>query len=394
VQALVPSAKVAPRLVYAPDRLGGHALADREYMQLALDLAVRARGRTSPNPMVGSVIVRDGAIVGQGWHHRASEPHAEVLALRDAGEAARGSTMYVSLEPCCHTGRTGPCTEAVIGAGVSKVVVAMRDPNPLVAGKGITRLREAGIEVEENILESEAMLLNEVFIKFITKKLPFVVLKAAVSLDGKIATRTGDSRWITGPESREYGHRLRDTYDAILVGVGTVRQDDPSLTARLPGARDPVRIILDGRATTSPKARVFTQDSDAPTLVAVTGAAPEANTNTLKSAGAEIIVAGEGPRVDLAELMRELATRRISSVLIEGGGEVHASFIAAELPDKVVWFIAPKIIGGARAPGAVAGTGAQRMADVPLLDKVSVRRLGQDICIEGYFTHPVADRSE
>ncbi|MDP3044696.1 MAG: bifunctional diaminohydroxyphosphoribosylaminopyrimidine deaminase/5-amino-6-(5-phosphoribosylamino)uracil reductase RibD, partial [Bacillota bacterium] len=160
-------------------------------MQLALDLAVRARGRTSPNPMVGSVIVRDGAIVGQGWHHRASEPHAEVLALRDAGEAARGSTMYVSLEPCCHTGRTGPCTEAVIGAGVSKVVVAMRDPNPLVAGKGITRLREAGIEVEENILESEAMLLNEVFIKFITKKLPFVVLKAAVSLDGKIATRTG-----------------------------------------------------------------------------------------------------------------------------------------------------------------------------------------------------------
>ncbi|MDQ7790007.1 MAG: bifunctional diaminohydroxyphosphoribosylaminopyrimidine deaminase/5-amino-6-(5-phosphoribosylamino)uracil reductase RibD, partial [Clostridia bacterium] len=230
-------------------------------MQLALDLAVRARGRTSPNPMVGSVIVRDGAIVGQGWHHRASEPHAEVLALRDAGEAARGSTMYVSLEPCCHTGRTGPCTEAVIGAGVSKVVVAMRDPNPLVAGKGITRLREAGIEVEENILESEAMLLNEVFIKFITKKLPFVVLKAAVSLDGKIATRTGDSRWITGPESREYGHRLRDTYDAILVGVGTVRQDDPSLTARLPGARDPVRIILDGRATTSPKARVFTQDS-------------------------------------------------------------------------------------------------------------------------------------
>ncbi|MDA8097860.1 MAG: bifunctional diaminohydroxyphosphoribosylaminopyrimidine deaminase/5-amino-6-(5-phosphoribosylamino)uracil reductase RibD [Desulforudis sp.] len=354
-------------------------------MQLALELASCARGRTSPNPMVGAVLVRDDVIVGRGWHQRAGEPHAEILALKDAGEAARGATMYVSLEPCCHTGRTGPCTEAVIGAGVSRVIVAMRDPNPLVAGKGITRLRDAGIEVTDGVLESEARSLNEVFIKYITRRLPFVVLKAAVSLDGKIATHTGDSRWITGSEAREYGHRLRDTYDAILVGAGTVRQDDPSLTARLPGARDPVRIVLDSRGTIPPTARVITQTSDAPTLVAVTAGAPEASLKALESTGAGIVVAGEGSRVDLPLLMRELAARQITSVLVEGGGQVHASFIAARLPDKVVWFIAPKIIGGIRAPGAVSGLGAERMADVPVLDQVTVKRLGQDICIEGYF---------
>ncbi|MBE0467693.1 MAG: bifunctional diaminohydroxyphosphoribosylaminopyrimidine deaminase/5-amino-6-(5-phosphoribosylamino)uracil reductase RibD, partial [Candidatus Desulforudis sp.] len=202
---------------------------DQEYMQVALDLAVRARGRTSPNPLVGAVVVRNGRIIGRGFHARAGLPHAEIVALQQAGEKARDATLYVSLEPCCHHGRTGPCTEAVIAAGVRRVVIAMRDPNPKVAGKGVARLRQAGIEVTEDVLCEDATLVNEVYIKYISTRRPFVALKAAVSLDGRIATRTGDSRWITGQAAREYVHRLRDTYDSILVGIGTVLKDDPSL---------------------------------------------------------------------------------------------------------------------------------------------------------------------
>lgn len=360
---------------------------DRDYMQLALELAAQARGRTSPNPMVGAVVVRDGAIIGHGFHPRAGRPHAEVLALTVAGEAARGATMYVSLEPCCHHGRTGPCTEALIGAGIGRVVVAMRDPNPAVGGKGITRLRAAGIEVTEGVLEAQARRLNEVFVKYMTRRLPFIVLKAAVSLDGKIAAHTGDSRWITGPEAREYGHRLRDTYDAILVGAGTVRKDNPSLTTRLPGGgRDPVRIVLDSRGRISPAAQVLRQESAAPAIVAVTAQARRTDLRELEAAGAEIIVAGPGPRVDLTALMRELAERKVTSVLVEGGGEVHASFLAEGLPDKLVWFIAPKIIGGKGAPGPVGGAGIARMAEAPVLKGVTVKRFGRDICIEGYFT--------
>ncbi len=361
-------------------------MGDLEYMRLALELAAKARGRTSPNPMVGAVVVRDGRIIGRGFHPRAGEPHAEIFALSAAGEAAKGATMYVSLEPCCHQGRTGPCTEALIRAGVDRVVVAMRDPNPLVGGKGIERLREAGIEVVEGVLEKEARRLNEVFVKYVTRRLPFIVLKAAISLDGKIAAHTGDSRWITGPESREYGHRLRDTYDAILVGAGTVRKDNPSLTTRLPeGGRDPVRIVLDSRGSISPSSRVIQQDSDAPTIVAVTGRARDADLQALEDAGAIVIVAGDGPRVDLQLLMRELVQREITSVLVEGGGEVHASFLAEGLPDKLVWFIAPKIIGGTGAPGPVGGSGIERMAEAPVLEELVVKRLGPDICVEGYF---------
>lgn len=368
-------------------------MGDREYMRLALELAVKARGRTSPNPMVGAVVVRDGAIIGRGFHPRAGEPHAEVFALTAAGEAAKGATMYVSLEPCCHQGRTGPCTEALIRAGVDRVVVAMRDPNPQVGGKGIARLREAGIEVVEGVLEQEARRLNEVFVKYMTRRLPFIVLKAAVSLDGKIAAHTGDSRWITGAEAREYGHRLRDAYDAILVGAGTVRKDDPSLTTRLPeGGRDPVRVVLDSRGRISPSARIFRQESKAPTVVAVTAQAKDADLRTLEAAGGLIIVAGKGPRVDLPLLMRELAQREITSVLVEGGGEVHASFLAEGLPDKLVWFVAPKIIGGKEAPGPVGGAGIARMAEAPVLEEVTVRRMGQDICVEGYFPHCCTDR--
>lgn len=362
---------------------------DAHYMKMALDLAAAAMGRTSPNPMVGALVVRDGKVVGRGFHARAGTPHAEVVALKDAGEKARGATLYVTLEPCCHHGRTGPCTEAVIGAGVKRVVAAMADPNPLVAGKGLARLKNAGLEVEVGVMEEESWGLNEVFIKYITAGLPFVVMKAAVSLDGKIATRTGDSRWITGPEARQYGHRLRDRYDAIMVGVNTVLADDPSLTTRLPeGGRDPVRLVLDSLARTPPGSRVINSPSGSPAIIAATDRAPRERVRRLEEAGAQVISLpgppGDG-RVDLQALMRELALREITSVLVEGGGQVHASALAAGIVDKVAWFIAPKLIGGKDAPGPLAGQGPERLAEATLLERVSVSRMGNDIFVEGYI---------
>ncbi|MFZ5632897.1 MAG: bifunctional diaminohydroxyphosphoribosylaminopyrimidine deaminase/5-amino-6-(5-phosphoribosylamino)uracil reductase RibD [Bacillota bacterium] len=362
---------------------------DAEYMKMALELAATAMGRTSPNPMVGAVVVRDGEVVGRGFHARAGTPHAEVVALQHAGDRARGATLYVTLEPCCHHGRTGPCTEAVIEAGVRRVVAAMTDPNPLVAGKGLARLKTAGLTVDTGVMEEEARRLNEVFIKYITTGQPFVVLKAAISLDGKIATRAGDSRWITGPRAREYGHRLRDRYDAILVGVNTVLADDPSLTTRLPaGGRDAVRLVLDSLARTPPEARVINSSREAPAVIVTTGAAPRERVRRLKEAGAQVIAvpAREG-RVDMPALMRELAGREITSVLIEGGGQVHASAIAAGIVDKVVWFIAPKLIGGREAPGPLGGEGPERLAEATLLDLVSVSRIGNDILVEGYISN-------
>lgn len=359
------------------------------YMRMALDLAASAMGRTSPNPMVGAVVVRDGRVVGRGFHARAGAPHAEVAALRQAGEGALGSTLYVTLEPCCHYGRTGPCTEAVIEAGVRRVVAAMADPNPLVAGKGLNRLKESGLEVDCGVMEEEARRLNEVFIKYITTGMPFVVMKAAISLDGKIATRTGDSQWITGPGAREHGHRLRDRYDAIMVGVNTVLADNPSLTTRLPGGgRDPVRLILDSRARTPPESRVINRSSPAPTIIVTAGRAPRERVRLLEEAGAEVIAAPDrdGERVDIQALMRILAGREITSVLIEGGGRVHASALECGAVDKVAWFIAPMLIGGSEAPGPLAGRGAGRLSEAVRLDRVGVSRMGNDIIIEGYIS--------
>jgi len=358
-------------------------------MKTALELAARARGRTSPNPMVGACVVKDGQIVGCGFHRRAGAPHAEVHALQDAGEQAKGATLYVNLEPCCHHGRTGPCTEAVIKAGIARVVVAMADPNPLVAGKGIRTLQEAGIDVTMGVLEEEARELNEVFIKYITTGLPFVVAKAAVSLDGKIATRTGRSKWITGEAARAYGHRLRDWYDAIMVGIGTVLADDPSLTTRLPGGggRDPVRVIVDSKARTPLKARVLTQSSGAPTLIATTAVASPDRVELLRQAGAKVLVAGAGPRVDLAALLKILVQEGITSVLIEGGAAIHGSALAERIVDKAVWFIAPKIIGGREAPGAVGGEGVNDPAEAAELEQLKISRLGPDLCVEGYLKY-------
>ncbi len=363
---------------------------DADYMKMALDLAAKAMGRTSPNPMVGAVVVRDGEVVGKGFHARAGTPHAEVLALQNAGERARGSTLYVTLEPCCHFGRTGPCTEAVIQAGVGRVVAAMADPNPLVAGRGLARLKSAGLEVHCGVMEEEARKLNEVFIKYITSGMPFVVMKAAVSLDGKIATREGDSQWITGPEAREFGHRLRDRYDAVLVGVNTVLADNPLLTTRLPeGGRDPVRLVLDSLARTPPGSAVINRSSQAPTIIVTTDRAPRDRVRLLEQAGAVVLAvpAGDsGGRVDIRALMRTLAEREITSVLIEGGGEVHASALASGVVDKVAWFVAPKLIGGREAPGPLGGLGIDRLSEAVSLDRVSVARMGNDIFVEGYIS--------
>ena len=353
---------------------------------MALELAARGWGRTSPNPMVGAVVVKEGKIVGAGYHLRAGTPHAEIHALNEAGEEAGGATLYVTLEPCCHHGRTGPCADAVIKAGVSRVVVAMADPNPLVSGRGIERLRQSGIKVDLGVMEEEAREQNEVFVKYITTGLPFIVAKAAVSLDGRIATSTGKSKWITGPESRVYAHQLRDCYDAIMVGVGTVLADDPFLTARLPGreSRDPVRVILDSRARTPLDARVLNKQSKARTIIAVTAGAPSEKVEALKKAGAEVLVVNEGIQVDLVELIKLLGKKEITSVLLEGGAGVHGSAFTAGIVDKVVWFIAPKIFGGREAPGAVGGVGVDDPSEALELERVKVRLLGKDICIEGY----------
>lgn len=352
-----------------------------------MSLAAKAKGRTSPNPLVGAILVKDGMVVGQGYHTGAGTPHAEIHALNMAGSQAQGATLYVTLEPCCHQGRTGPCTEALIQAKVAKVVAAMLDPNPLVAGKGMARLQKAGIVTKVGLLEEQARTLNEVFITYMTQKRPFVLLKAAMSLDGKIATRTGESQWITGEEARIYGHQLRDCYDAILVGINTVLADNPSLTTRLPGRRgkDPVRIILDTEARTPPKALVLRQDSPASTLVVISAKAPEERVQALKNAGAKILKQElcQG-RIDIKALLQDLAAREMTSLLVEGGGQVHASMLAAGVVDKVVWLIAPKLIGGSSAPGPVGGMGIASLQDAVELKQVSMKRFGADIGVIGY----------
>ena len=358
---------------------------DRDYMLRALDLAAGACGRTSPNPMVGALLVKDGRIIGEGCHLCAGTPHAEVHALADAGDEARGATLYVTLEPCCHHGRTGPCADAVIAAGIKRVVAAMTDPNPKVAGQGLALLRAAGLEVEEGLLAKEAAKLNESFIKWVSTKMPFGIMKTAMTLDGKIATRTGHSKWITGAAARLRVHRLRDTCDAIMVGIGTVLADDPELTTRLPeGGRNPVRIVVDSRARTPLTAKLV-NDGQAPTLIAVTADAPQQSIAALQAKGAEILVLPRGETgVDLRVLFRVLAERKLTSVLIEGGATLNAAALAANVVDKVEAFVAPKIIGGTAAPGPVGGQGAVSLGDAVMLEDAVAETIGEDILISAY----------
>ncbi len=361
----------------------------RQYMQRALELAARGRGRTSPNPMVGAVLVKEGRVVGEGFHPRAGAPHAEIYALQQAGEAARGATLYVTLEPCCHYGRTPPCTQALIAAGVAEVHIAMLDPNPRVAGKGRAELEAAGIRTVVGECEEEARALNEVFAHWITTGRPFVIAKFAMSLDGKIATRTGDARWISGPEARRLVHEVRDQVDAILVGAGTVIADNPQLTTRLEkeDVRHPLRVVLDSRGRIPLTARVFDPALPGRTLVAATEAAPPDYRKALNERGIETLVLppDERGRVDLEALLDELGQREVTSLLVEGGGTVLGSFFDRRLVNKVLAFVAPLIIGGHDAPQPVGGEGVERLADAPRLERVNWQRVGNDVLVTGYL---------
>ncbi len=361
---------------------------DAGYMRLALELAAGGAGYTSPNPMVGAVLVKGGRIVGRGYHRRVGGPHAEVEAIADAGPEADGATLYVTLEPCNHHGRTPPCSEAVIRAGIAKVVVAMEDPNPHVTGGGIRRLEESGIEVVCGVCRDQALKLNEAFVKYVRTGLPWVVLKSAMTLDGRIATAGGDARWVSGAESRALVHRLRHRLDAILVGIGTVRADDPSLTARLPegGGRDPVRIILDTGLSIDPAARVLHLESDAPTWIVCGRGVDEGRLEQVRKTGARCVVMDlDNGRVDLKALMRWLANQQVTSLLVEGGATVAGRFLACGLVDKVMFFYAPKILGGDDGVPLCRGRGPQKMSECLKVHDMQVRPVGEDILVEGYL---------
>ena len=359
------------------------------FMQRALGLARRAKGRTSPNPLVGAVIVKDGKVIGEGYHQKAGSPHAEVHALNAAGEGAKGATLYTTLEPCCHWGRTPPCTEALIRAGIAQVYVAEVDPNPSVAGKGVRLLQNAGINVHVGVLRQEASDLNEVHRKYIQTGRPFVILKTAMSLDGKIATASGESQWITSEASRQRGHEVRDAVDAILVGRRTVARDNPSLTTRLQNGegQDAIRIVLDSHGRTRPDARIFNPDSEAGVIVAVTPEAPPENVDALEKVGAEVITVPDAHgQVCFKRLMEILGKREITSVLIEGGSQINAAALAAGIVDKVMCFIAPKLIGGQNAPGPIGGVGIHSLTEAANLRRIRVTPMPEhDILIEGYL---------
>lgn len=358
---------------------------DVRLMRRALALAERARGATRPNPIVGAVVARGARVVGEGYHERAGEPHAEVHALRAAGARARGATLYVTLEPCCHTGRTGPCTDAILAAGPARVVVGCRDPNPRVDGRGVALLRRAGLQVDVGCLQQECLDANRAFFVWITEKRPLVTMKVAASLDGFIApvSRAGRAPvWLTGPEARRAAHELRAAHDAVLVGAGTVRDDDPQLTVRLgKGAArrpPPLRVVLDGRLSTPRGSKVLRPD--APTLIVTASDAPAARLRALRAPGVEVLpLPARGGRVAPARVLAALAARDVQSVLIEGGADVHGAFIRAGLVDRVAMFVAPRLLGSG-VP--IAGGAGQRGAPAGMsFGPLQARRLGRDLLL-------------
>ncbi len=357
------------------------------FMQRALELARQAEGFTSPNPAVGAVVVKDGIIAGEGYHTRAGTAHAEVEALHAAGDQAKGATLYVTLEPCNHHGRTPPCTEAIIQAGIAEVFYAVDDPNPRVAGQGARRLREADIRVQQGPCAEEVRHLNRFFFHFIRTGRPYLIAKFAVSLDGKIATRTGESQWITSTAARQAGHTLRHLVDAILIGAGTAIADNPQLTTRLSQERvsHPLRIVLDSRGRVPLESRLFQSDLPGRTLAAATEAMPQCHRYQLEHQNIEILIlpATSAEHVDIPALLTELGQRQLTSLLVEGGGSVLGSCFELHLVNEVWAFLAPCIIGGTEAPGPVGGSGFTALKDICRLQNVTVQRLDSDLLVQG-----------
>jgi diaminohydroxyphosphoribosylaminopyrimidine deaminase/5-amino-6-(5-phosphoribosylamino)uracil reductase len=359
-------------------------------MKLALRLAARGEGWVSPNPMVGAVVVKSGQVVGRGYHRRAGAPHAEVEALRTAGEAARGADLYVTLEPCNHQGKTPPCTKAILAAGVRRVIIAARDPNPQVTGGGADFLAAGGVDVDVGLMAAEARRLNEAWLHYVNTGRPWVIAKAACSLDGKIATVGRESQWLTGEAARGLGHRLRHRVDAIVVGIGTVLADDPQLTTRRPRGRgtrrDPIRLVLDSRLRLPLTARLLKLDSQAPTWVATTSQAPPETIRALTARGAQVLaLPGDAGRVSLPALLAELGARQVQSLLVEGGAETLGTFFDQRLVNQFYFFYAPKILGGQLAPGMVGGHGIIHLGEAHIAKNLSVRRVGGDLLVSGYL---------
>jgi len=362
-------------------------------MRKVLSLAAKGKGRTSPNPMVGAIIIKGGKIIAADYHRKSGMPHAEVLALEKAKANAKGATLYINLEPCCHTEKkTPPCTKSIIEAGIKKVVVAMIDPNPQVFGKGIKELQNAGIETEVGIMEEEARKLNEAFIKFITKKEPFVILKIAQSIDGKIATHTGESRWITGEKARRYVHKLRNEVDAVPVGIGTVKKDNPLLTCRIRGGRSPYRIIVDSHLEIPLNSKVL-DHKDHKTIIATIYPLLKKEEDRykkkidiLRNMGVQVLtIKNKDGKVDLKALMKELGMVNITNVMIEGGSSISASALSDRIVDKVLFFIAPKIIGGVDAVPSIGGKSPTMLKNAFRIKNVNVKTIGEDLLVEGYI---------
>lgn len=357
---------------------------DIKYMRRAIELAERGVGFTNPNPMVGAVIVKDGKVIGEGWHERYGEWHAERNALRNCSESASGATMYVTLEPCCHYGKTPPCTDAIIEHGVARVVVGMVDPNPLVAGKGLALLHDAGIEVECGVEEETLRELNRVFLKYASTKQPWVAMKTAMTLDGKIATHTGDSKWVTGAQSRAYVHELRHRFMAVMAGIGTVLCDDPLLNCRIERheVRQPIRVVVDSTARLPLNSQIVRTAGDMRTIVACTAASAEEKLSALRDAGVEVMVCEDNHgMVNVKCLLRLLGQAGIDSILLEGGGGLNYSFLAEKLVDELYAFVAPKIVGGMNAKTPVEGAGIDKMADTINLEWKDVAHIGDDVLL-------------
>lgn len=358
---------------------------DLEYMRRAIMLAERGAGFVNPNPMVGAVIVKGGKVIGEGWHERYGEWHAERNAFKNCTGDARGATMYVTLEPCCHYGKTPPCTDAIIEHGIARVFVGMRDPNPLVAGKGIALLREAGIEVFVGMEDEAIREQNKVFLKYISTRRPWVALKTAMTLDGKIATGSGDSKWITGTEARAYVHELRHRLMAVMVGIGTAVADDPLLNCRIEGrgVRQPIRVIVDSNARLGLESQLVKTAREYRTIVAHTRFAVEEKLEALRKAGVETLYCEEKEgRVDVDNLLALLGQMGVDSILLEGGGSLNYSFLSGGFTDEVYAFIAPKIVGGEKAKTPVEGIGIDKMADAITLERTDVLSLGQDLLVK------------